>query len=294
MLIEAARTASLRAGTRSTYKSNDKLFDYFCGLLGLDPEGEIEERSLCAMSWMFCHSRSVNSLDSWFSGVVKMRELRGLPPLPRGTFFKEHKKGLKAIFGPLDVRVPATPLTEADLLRLKASLNLNNYEQARFWFCVLIGFQALLRGGEISEGRLLFSDITRTENGLRVQVLFSKTTMAPIKLALSVRDDELCPREAFDALLLLAPRDERIYKGSYNAFNSEIKRRFTLAGVCKEGLTSHAMRRGGATALFMAGAPTLPIMASSDTWRHYVEIGFAQQLLPTQMLRDARRVDVAL
>ena len=82
-----------------------------------------------------------------------------------------------------------------------------------------------------------------------------------------------------------------------HVFNSELKRRFKFAGVVKAGLSTHAMRRGGATALFMAGVPTLSIMAhgrwASDTWRDYVEIGFAQQLLPTQLLRDARRGNAA-
>jgi hypothetical protein len=205
--------------------------------------------------------------------------------------FKEHKRGLTAIFGPVDVKAPAPPLDEDDLRKLFRSLDLRELTQARFWFCVLVGFQALLRAGEISAGRLRFSDITVTPEGMLVKVLFSKTKMVPVKLALVSRDDELCPVKGLRSLQAARPADRRVYPSSYNAFNSEIKRRFAHAGVHKQ-LTSHSMRRGGTTALFMAGVPTLSIMAhgrwSSDTWRQYVEIGYAQQLLPTQLLRDAR------
>jgi hypothetical protein len=244
---------------------------------------------------MFVHSRSINSLDSWLSGVAKIRELNGLAPLQRDVLFKEHKKGLKAIFGPVDTKAPAPPLDEGDLRKLRTSLNLGDYEQARFWFCALAGFQALLRAGEISAGRLRFSDIAITKEGLRITVLFSKAKMSPVSLALVAREDALCPVRAFVNLKARAPAGDKIYPGSYNAFNSELKRRFAFAGVVKTGLASHSLRRGGATALFMAEVPTLSIMAhgrwSSDVWRQYVEIGYAQQLLPSRLLRNAQRLE---
>ena len=80
-------------------------------MLDVDPDKEVSERALCAISWLFCHSRSVTGLDGFFAGVTKLRELDGLPPLPRNDYFKAHKRGLKNIFGPMDVRSPAPPLT---------------------------------------------------------------------------------------------------------------------------------------------------------------------------------------
>lgn len=295
MLIEAAHWAAYKKGTRTTYKSARKLFGEFCDILGADPEA-VTERQLCAMTWMFCHSHSSTSLDGWLSGVNKSLEFESCNPLPRGTFFKQHKAGLKDIFGPVDVRAPSPPVDEKDLHKLRASLDLKEHAQARFWFCTLVGFQGLLRAGEISAGRLRLSDVQLVEGGIRIRVLFSKANSYPVWLALSERDDDLCPVKALEAMLQTRPStaDARIYPASYNTFNSELKRRFAHAGVVKAGLTSHALRRGGATALFMAGATTLTIMAhgrwASNAWMKYIELGFAQQLLATQLLYKAHFV----
>lgn len=295
MLIEAAHLAAYKKGTRSTYKSARKLFGEFCDILGADPAA-VSERQLCAMTWMFCHSRSITGLDGWLSGVNKSLEFEDNSPLPRGSYFKQHKSGLKDIFGPIDVRAPSPPVDEDDLRKLRSSLDLNVYQQARFWFCTLLGFQGLLRAGEICAGRLRITDVQLVDGGLRIRVLFSKTNSYPVWLALTQREDGLCPVQALEAMLSTRPggADERIYPESYNTFNSELKRRFKHAGVIKDGLTSHAMRRGGATALFMAGASTLTIMAhgrwSSNAWMKYIELGFAQQLLATQLLHKARSV----
>ena len=124
MLVHAAHQAAYKVGTRAAYRSARRLFDYFCQLLHIDPEGAVTEFELCAMCWMFCHSRSVNSLGGWLTGVAKHRASAGLSDLPRNEFFKQHKRGLFAIFGPVDIKVPATPLTEADLRKLRASLDL--------------------------------------------------------------------------------------------------------------------------------------------------------------------------
>ena len=89
---------------------------------------------------MYCHGRSITGLNGWWAAVAKTRELDGQTPLPRGAVFNQHKKGLQAIFGPIDVRKPAVPLTEDDLRALSASLNKSEYTQARFWFCAVVGF----------------------------------------------------------------------------------------------------------------------------------------------------------
>lgn len=261
----------------------------FCFLLGAQPE-TITEWQLCATAWLYIHSRQVTSLPSFYAGVNRRLKDQRLEELPRGDFFKQHQKGLLDLFGPVDVRAPAPPIDELDLHRLNESLVHTVHAHARIWFCSVTGFQGLFRVGEIAGGRLRLSDIQRTPHGLRIRVPFSKAQSFPVWIALVRRDDALCPVRALDNFIATGGGD-RVYPGSTNAFNSEFQRRMRHAGVHKIGLSSHALRRGGATALFSAGASPLTIMAhgrwSSDSWRQYVEMGYAQQLLATQLLRAA-------
>ena len=251
------------------------------------------------MCWLYCHSHSVSSIDSWISGIAKSLSNAQWPPLPRHSFYADHRKGLKSIFGPVDGVVPSPPIDEDDLRALRRSLQPGVHAQDSFWFCSLIGFQALLRAGEIVAGRLRLADIQETKDGLTITVPFSKTQPFPVRLAVARRDDELCPVRAYYNLVLSLPASAhgKVYSKSYNAFNSEFKRRFAYAGVTTKGLSTHAMRRGGATALFTAGVPTLAIMAhgrwTSDAWRKYVDFGSVQRLLPTQTLHRAGRASRA-
>ena len=272
-----------------------KLFTTFCDLLGFDSLS-LSENQLCKVCWLYCHSRSVSTLDSWLSGVAKSLKDLEAPELPRHDVFRDNKKGLKAIFGPVDGRQPATPITEDDLRALRRSLRRGEFSQDSFWLCSLLGFQGLLRAGEIADGRLRLSDITLNTDSLTIKVPFSKANPSPVNVVVATRDDELCPVQAYRQLLRSMPDSAhgKICAKTYNAFNSEFKRRFSYAGVIKPNLSSHSMRRGGATAMFAAGVPTLTIMShgrwASDAWKQYVEHGPVLQLRATQLLHSAASI----
>ena len=288
-LINAAARAAYKRSTNATYDSAWRTFLSFCYILGARPE-TISEWQLCAAMWLYVHSRMVTGVDSFLSAVNRRLKDHCMPELPRGDFFKQHRRGLLDLFGPVDVRAPSPPVDESDLLTLHRSLDHSVHAHARFFVNAVVGFQALLRVGEFAGGRLRMHDILRTPEGLRIRVPFSKANNSPVWIAVVSRDDALCPVRALDNFIATGGGD-RLYPGSTNAFNSELKRRLRHVNVHKIGLSSHALRRGGATALFAAGAAPLTIMAhgrwSSDSWRQYIELGYAQQLLATQLLRAA-------
>jgi integrase len=155
---------------------------------------------------------------------------------------------------------------------------------------MLFSFFGLLRASEICAGALRFQDIEYHSWGLRLIIPFSKTDLTPAAVAIVSRGDDLCPTAAFFNLLsLLPPGATSVCQQAYSTYNSELQRRFRAAGVHKTGLSTHGLRRGGATAMFMAGVPEASIMAHgrwvSSAWRQYIDFGIVQQRLPTALLR---------
>ena len=294
LLVDFSRSVALRASSRATYSSQVTQYRHLCQLLGLDPDLPItEEFHLECLSWLFCYNHSVHSLPSFFSAIEQHYRANSWDKLPRGQQFRQTARGLKNIFGLADVVSPAPALDLDDLRRLRASLDMANLRDLQFWCALSFGFFGLLRAGEFTGNSLCWKDLSFHPDGIYVTVPFSKTSLTPTPIFVARRFDDLCPVHAAGALSAYATPSSRfqpLYPYSYNAFNSEFKRRATAAGITK-AVTSHSIRRGGATELFLAGVPEHLIMAHgrwvSMTWRQYIEFGASQQRIPTMMLRDA-------
>ena len=288
--------SSKRKGTRTTYHSHAVAFIRYLRILGLTPDKPIDEVTLAVICWMHCHGRSVHSLGGFISGVASYYKQQGHGSLPRGELFDDNMKGLKNIFGQVDVVAPSPPVEFADLQKVFLHLQLSRLEHAQFWCATLLGYLGLLRAGEFTSGRVRWGDIEFYDWGVRIIIPFSKTDLTPTAVAVVERGDFACLvkalrhlRSFFPAVTELMP----IYPKSYNALNTEFKKLFLAAGVNKAGLTSHGLRRGGATALFDAGVSEAAIMAHgrwlSTAWRQYIEFGLVQQRIPTLMLLQHHR-----
>ena len=109
------------------------------------------------------------------------------------------------------------------------------------------------------------------------------------------RPDPLCPLKAVTALFIHrdVASDTAVYPGSYSKFNAELQRRCATAGINKDGISSHSLRRGGTSALFAAGVPDTAIMAhgrwSSMAYRQYIDFDSSEELqqIPTAHLLRA-------
>jgi integrase len=247
--------------------------------------------------WLFVHDRKITGLDSWLSGVAAFAKSLNLPPLPRNALFKDVRAGLANIVGQVDTRAPAATITEIDLALLRDTLDLSAPHDLEFWVGCLLGFQGLLRASEFCGGGLAFGHLVFHGKGVQISIPFSKTTLTPATIALVRRDDPLCP---WRALRLLAstlqsqgPLSKRtpLVKMSYNAFNSMLKKHCAAINIKNPGISTHTLRRSGATQLFKAGVPGPTIMAHgrwrSMSWLQYVEFDFEQQQLPTALLLRA-------
>ena len=283
--------AAARASTRRTYSAHARKFIKFCEWLHVEPYAPLAERDLCRLCLLFCHGCKVTGLDSWLSGIQRFALDNALPPLPRNAFFKRFRKSLNNIFGQVDVRAPAVPLTEAHLRRIYNALDKTSVVHMEFWVGCLLGFQALLRANEFCAGRLRLEHLRVTPTGIHVSVPFSKRDLTPTALVLVRRRDALCPVAAIVGLLSLrgpVTASTALLNQTYNSFNSMLQRFCSQTGFTTPGVSSHSLRRGGATALFHAGVPPPLIMAhgrwKSMTWLDYMEFDFEHQHVPTSML----------
>ena len=250
-----------RLGTIKTYAAGTRKFIKFCNYLGVDPFTAVEEHVLAKAAILFCHGCSVNSLDSWMSAVSSFQKGLGHPDLPRLELYHATRAGLFHIYGQVDTVTPATAVDWADIKLLYESLDFSCIVDVRFWCATILGFQGLFRAGEI--GRVRLSEIVITDDALRVTIAFSKKDPHPVPVTMVARGDWACPVVAFRLLRrCLARAGEQVpFPLSYSAFNVSLQKRCRAAGISKEGISSHSLRRGGTTQLALAGVPESFIQA---------------------------------
>ena len=166
----------------------------------------------------------------------------------------------------------------------------------------MFAFFALLRLREYCDGRLLFSHVAKHEWGIQLTVPFSKTSLQPQHIRLTIRGDHFCPVRAYDAYVSLIHPSLRLHSTSFFRASpsttaphsaASFVRDFKLRVAVHLQLNSapyagHSFRRGGTTALFMAGVSETVIAKHgrwrSDVYKHYFDFDSRQQLLPTQLL----------
>ena len=129
------------------------------------------------------------SLDSWISAIADHHERNNLPQLPRGKYFRRTRASLHNIFGQIDVRTPAVPVSERQLTAISLLLDPNDPKHAEFWLGCLLGFQGLLRASEFCGGALTWSQLREIHNGMRITIPFSKTKLTPTSIAVGSRLD---------------------------------------------------------------------------------------------------------
>lgn len=282
-----------RQSTQKTYAAGARKFIKFCGWLGVDPFAVVEERTLAMCALLFCHDCSVNSLDSWMSAVSSFCKSLGHPDLPRHELYHATRAGLFNLYGQVDRITPATALDWKDLGVLYDSLDFSCLVDVSFWCATILGFQGLFRASEI--GRVRDSDIVLTDDALVVTIAFSKMDHHPVPVTMIARGDWACSVAAFRLLrsLLAQQGGADPFPLSYSAFNTSLQRRCRAAGIRKQGISTHSLRRGGTTQLALAGVPEAFIQAHgrwvSLEYRHYINfLDSALQRKPTAMLLAAQ------
>ena len=195
------------------------------------------------------------------SAVSSFCKSLGHPELPRNELYHATRAGLFNIYGQVDRVKPATALDWADLGALYESLDFSCLVDVSFWCATILGSQGLFRASEI--GRVRDNDIVISDDALVVTIAFSKMDSHPVPVTMIARGDWACPVTAFRLLRLLLDQQGggHPFPLSYSAFNTSLQRRCRDAGISKEGISTHSLRRGGTTLLALAGVPEAFIQA---------------------------------
>ena len=195
--------------------------------------------------------------------------------------------------------------------RLDALIDHHSFDGARDWAAYTMSFFALLRRSEILDRRLEFRHVSVLDDGagMSIVVPYSKTNLHPATEYVSSRDDMFCPVAAYLNYSRLIPsklrtiRSRPVFLASldttavvdYRHMMTVLKSRLASIGLTDSRYGWHSWRRGGTTALFMAGVNETLVQAhgrwSSLTYRQYLDTSVSAEhaLHTTRMLPSRRR-----
>jgi hypothetical protein len=260
----------------------------------------ISEEDLIFVTAVFADSHKFTTVPLFLSAAARYGRQRWGADflLPRGPAFEAAFTGMRHFYGPSTVSTPKAALTLSNLRAFAPLLDLSVYEDARDWCAFLFAFFALLRINEYANAGLRHAHVQRTEGGLDITIVSSKTEQHPVTVSIARRGDVLCPASALFYLhsavesnnLPSGPNDPLFLsrlEGGPGAHRFEpttaeefIQRlRFyiaaTLPGADPSRYAGHSFRRGGATSMLLAGVQPAVIQRHgrwrSDTWRRYID-----------------------
>jgi hypothetical protein len=302
---------ALKVNTRKSYASMHRTFMQFCTQHSIDAWAPLSEEQLCLAMIAYVQTHKVTSLPTYLSALANWAQEHELGPLPRGRRFERVKKGIGNVFGLSESSQSKAALTLSDLAAIHSSLQPRDFDDTRDWCAYVFAFFGLLRLSEFIGAQLRFEYIERRDWGVRITVPFSKTNLQPVQVGLVRRDDLFCPVRAYDAYVALIPRPLRLPNLAFfraaagrstplsrQQFVDALKRRVqSVLHKNADEFAGHSFRRGGTTALFLAGVPET-IIAVHGRWRslayrRYFDWGASRQLLPTHQLLEHTRGEFA-
>lgn len=274
----------------------------------------LDEESLCLAVCLRAQTAKLTTLPGFVSAIADATRQRWGQELPRGRQYQSVMAGLRKQYGN-QTATPKVALTMCDLAAIYRSLDTAaHFEHARDWCACLIAFFGLLRIGEYMDARLRHRHVLVATDSLSITVLYSKTSLAPQVVTVSARTDALCPVRAFlayraflareslpvaadDAVLVVRYAGSRAGPMTQQQFILQLKAYLSAAFPHRDmsGYAGHSFRRGGATALLLAGVPADVVQAhgrwSSEAFRLYLDTvhGHHVRLAATQSLPGALR-----
>ena len=258
----------------------------------IDSATPLTELQLCGVCIVYAQQHRITSLPGFVSAIAHYAMRMGFPDLPRGRTFDRVKAGLLNWYGDTNVSEPARGFTVDDLRAIRAHINLRIYADARDWCAALFAFYGLLRVREYTCSGLLFEHVSVQQWGINLTIPFSKTTLIPTAVAIIQRDDCLCPVAAHRAYTRHLPARLRRSGVAYFLHTTSTTAPLTDVTFIRHvrrwvrdclhrspsDYSGHSFRRGGTTALQMAGVPESTI-ASHGRWkslayRSYFDVQF--------------------
>jgi len=301
---------SLRRNTKRTYSAHQRLFVQLCTGLRIDPRQPLSEQQLCLVIAAYTRDHKVTTVGGFVSALVNLAQSLGHPELPRSALYDRFRTGLDNYHADTNVSNPKHSITLSDLCAFYPHMQVSTFAGARDWCACLFAFFGLLRVNEYANGAPQTQHVQLQEWGVRLTIPFSKTSLVPTQVELVRRDDQLCPAQAWEryhALMPLSglslPGDAVFITVSNNTiapltdreFITRIRAVIVLAfnGTRDAAdFAGHSFRRGGASAMQLAGVPDSVIQThgrwQSDAYRVYFDVQHSSDMrrLATSILRD--------
>ena len=277
-----------------SYSTQVRRLDQLCSEYGLPMDRPLDEESLCVAVCLRAQTAKPTTLPGFVSAIANATRERWGQELPRGRQFQSVMAGLRKQYGN-QTSTPKVALTMDDLTAIHRGLDTAaRFEHARDWCACLIAFFGLLRIGEYMDARLRHGHVLVAADSLSITVLYSKTSLAPQVVTVSARTDALCPVRAFlayravlireslpiagdDAVFVVRYAGNRAGIMTQQQFILQVKAYLSAAFPHRDmdGYAGHSFRRGGATALLLAGVPANVVQAhgrwSSEAFRLYLD-----------------------
>jgi integrase len=304
-----AQKASRRKGTRDAYASYLRWAFEHAEIADINMSAPLTERDLCCLLALHARQKQWASHSTLMSALQDWHRRSGFGDLPRYQLYHETQKGFKNLTAHVDVPNRAMAISEENLLAIKATLDLSTLDGARDWAMLLIPFLFLLRAGEYTGSALAWGDthVHHESKKIEIVVEFSKTSMAPTSVFCHMRGDALCPHKA---LCNYARRHNEWHgerpKAAAPVFASDwavpitqaqwgirLKQLVSRIGLDPAVFSPHSLRRGGATAMFIANVPREDIKShgrwKSDAIDIYNDARVADRVqAPSRLLAERR------
>jgi hypothetical protein len=294
---------ALQVNSRSTYAAHHKNYLKFCDSIGHDALSAVTEELLCAAMIDYVRSHKVTTLPQYISAVANWHHEHSLGDLPRNRLFHRVQKGIHNVFGLSESVQSKTALSLADLQVFYSKMDFSRFHHSRDWLCYVLAFFGLLRIHEYIGSSLKFGHVKVKSWGISITIPFSKTNLQPVKVRLVRRDpsDMFDPVSAYYRYVQFIPkplqhpnipfflqRADRSIPLSDAEYMETFKHRVHhYLHKPAANYAGHSFRRGGTTALFLAGVPETVIAAhgrwKSLAYRKYFDAA-VNKLLPTAML----------
>lgn len=222
------------------------------------------------------------SIVNYISALRSLHKCYSVEPVSSDNFLVSSTlTGAKRLLG--DGQFSSDPLLPRHLYAIYSVLDFRSQQDLVFWTAVVLCFRGLLRKSSVCQGVncLCRSDAVFTEWGLLLHIHKSKTIQFKERVhvvPISTVHGPLCAASWLRVMVSRIPAKPNdnmfgyykcnVYKTmTYDFFSKKLKSVVHSAGLMNQGkFTSHSLRRGGATALSLAGVPLHDIQRRGD-WR---------------------------
>jgi integrase len=281
----ATRTSRSK-GTRSSYGSYVKWAHARALNAGIDMSRPLKELDLMMLTAFHAREKIMGSCSTMMSALAAWHHDMGFGDLPRGLQYKRCMRGLKNITAGAHETERALALTVQDLRAIHAKMNPSSFEHARDWAMFSVAFFFLLRSGEYTESvkkrTLQWGDVQldNPNQSMDLTIRFSKGSNEPVTRSSCFRRDFLCPARSITAYGHAhhkwfggngrRPTDNMFVTAAgtpmtQKALGFRLGLWLQRIGLPKGEYSPHSFRRGGATAMFMAGIP-ISIISHHGRW----------------------------